>query len=145
MCYVLLLSTTSNEDLTVHNNELVRFSRDLPPTTDVVSLKYPRKWYIGSRSGCSCSFRHLYSTELGFGEPVDWYEEQPEDVEATLQVIALIRQLVVGNELVDCIDVWEHQEMAPRPTRGLDVVLRTLRDGEFRFFENYHFTFTNAT
>ena len=41
MCYVLLLSTTSNEDLTVHNNELVRFSRDLPSIPEVSNLKYP--------------------------------------------------------------------------------------------------------
>jgi len=143
MCYLLLLSTTSNQDLTAHNTELVRFSAELPAIADASNLKYPRKWYIGSRSGCSCSFRHLYSVELGFGEPVDWYEEEEKDIEATLQVISIIRALVSNNESVDCIDAWEHHDLLPRATNKLAVDLGAVRDREFRFFENHHFTFTS--
>ncbi len=142
MCYVLLLSTTSDEDLAAHNTELVRFSRNLPSIADVAKLKYRCEWYIGSRSGCSCSFRHLYSVEVGFGEPVDWYAEEPEDIEATLQIISIIRALVASNESVDCIDAWEHQDMLPRATNEIDVDLGSLNDRQFRFFENHHFTFT---
>jgi|SRR5262245_54395680 len=141
MCYSLLLSTTSNRDLAAHNNELVRFSRDLPTIDAVSDLKHPHKWYVGSRSGCSCSFRHLYSVELGFGEPVRWYEEESDDIEATLQVIAIIRELVAGGESVDCIDAWPTETAS---TNELIVPLATVSDREFRFFENYHFIFTET-
>lgn len=145
MCYVLLLSTTSAEDLTVHNGELVRFMKDLPQIAEVADLSYPNRWYIGSRSGCSCSFRHLHTIELGFGEPVAWYKEEPEDIEATIQVIQIIRELVVKGESVDCIDAWEHQEMYPVAKARLNVDLSSISNREFRFFENHHFTFGSTT
>jgi hypothetical protein len=145
MCYILLLSTTSAEDLAVHNNELVRFTKELPLIAEVADLKHENKWYIGSKSGCSCTFRHLHSIELGFSEPVAWYKEKPEDIEATAQLIRIIRELVVKGENVDCIDAWEHQEMYPATKGGLNVDLSSLKDSEFRFFENHHFTFSSAT
>jgi hypothetical protein len=145
MCYVLLLSTTSSEDLAAHNSELVLFTKDLPTIAEVKSLKYPNKWYIGSKSGCSCSFRHLHSIELGFSEPVEWYKENPEDIEATKQLIQIIRDLVAHGERVDCIDAWEHQEMYPVANGKLEVDLSKVKNSEFRFFENHHFTFGTAT
>jgi hypothetical protein len=143
MCNELMLSTTSEEDLTAHNNELVQFSAELRAIADVSSLKYPRKWYIGSRSGCSCSFRHWLrdNGEPEFGEPEDWREENPADIAATLQVIAIIRGLVVQQESVDCLDVWNPQEALPTVTNQREVALGAVSDREFRFFENYHFTF----
>ena len=145
MCYVLLLSTTATEDLTVHNNDLVQFSRALPQLADVTALKYSNTWHIGSKSGCSCTFRHLYSVELGFGEPVDWYPEDPDVIAATVQVIRIVRPLLAQGHHVDCIDVWEHHEMDPGPKGALDVNLSSLKDSECRFFENHHFTFIKAT
>ncbi len=143
MCYTLLLSTTSPEDLSVHNTDLVRFTKDLPQIAEVAALTYEHKWYVGSKSGCSCSFRHLYSIELGFGEPVEWYKEEPEDIDATLQTIQLIREVVAKGESVDCVDTWPRQEMKSAATSELDVDLSSIKDREFRFFENYHFTFSN--
>jgi hypothetical protein len=145
MCYVLLLSTTATEDLTVHNTELVQFSRALPQSAAVTELKYINKWYIGSQSGCSCAFRHLYSVGLGFGEPVGWYPEGPDAIAATVQVIRLVRALLAQGHHVDCIDVWEHQDLSPVPTDALNVDVSAIKDSEFRFFENHHFTFINAT
>lgn len=145
MCYVLLLSTTSDADLTIHNNKLVRFSHELPQIAAVHALQYANRWYIGSQSGCSCSFRHLYSVELGFGEPVDWYPEEPEEIDATLQLIHIIRTLVVRGHGVDCIDVWEHQDMHPVAPDALDVDLGVVKDSAFRFFENHHFTFRSSS
>ena len=145
MCYVLLLSTTSDTDLTVHNNNLVRFSNELPPIAETNQLQYSQKWYIGSKSVCSCSFRHLYSIDLGFGDPVDWYPEDPEEIEATLQLIRIIRELVVSDYGVDCIDAWEHQERNPVVTSTLEVDLASVKDTEFRFFENHHFTFSTSS
>ena len=143
MCYTLLLSTTSPEDLSVHNTDLVRFTKDLPQIAEVAVLKHEHKWYVGSKSGCSCSFRHLYSIELGFGEPVQWYKEEPEDIDATLQVIQIIREIVARGESVDCVDAWPRQETASAVTRQRDVDLSSMKDSEFRFFENHHFTFSN--
>lgn len=145
MCYVLLLSTTSDDDLTIYNNALVHFSRALPQCAAVSELKYKNMWYIGSKSGCSCAFRHLYSVELGFGKPVDWYKEEPDEIEATLQVIRLVRALLAKGHNVDCIDIWEHHEMSPGPKGKLNVNLSSIKDSEFRFFENHHFTFINTT
>ena len=106
MCYALVLSTTSDEDLQVHNTDLVRFGLDLPDIPELQNLRYPNCWFIGSRSGCSCTFRHLHSPELGFGEPVDWYPEQADEIEATLQAAKIIRKLVAEGHEVDCIDAW---------------------------------------
>lgn len=145
MCYVLFLSTTSDEDLTVYNNDLVRFSSGFSGETEVAQLQHGYRWYIGSKSRCSCSFRHLHSIELGFGEPVDWYEEDQDDIEATLHVIRLIRSLVVRGHGVDCIDVWTGADRFADRARELEVDLSVVADAEFRFFENHYFSFTNAS
>lgn len=145
MCYVLLLSTSSDQDLTFFNNELERFSRELPTIDEAESLKYRFKWYVGSQSGCSCTFRHLSSTELGFGVPVDWYPEEPEEISATIQVIRIIRDLVGQGESVDCIDAWERHERGPVLGAEVQVDLSGIKNEEFRFFENHHFVFNNST
>ena len=95
MCYCLVLSTTSKDDLSMFNTDLVQFSRELPTISDTARLSFPYQWYIGSKSGCSCSFRHLYSIELGFGEPVEWYPEESDDIETTRQVVEIA--LTPGN------------------------------------------------
>ncbi len=144
MCYVLLLSTTSEEELAARNSVLVRFTRDLPKVADTSKLRYPHHWYVQSHLGCSCGFRHLYSIELGFGEPVDWYPEESEEIDATLQLVAIIRRLVERGERVDCVDQWEHKNMHPAAEAVLIVNLSKVADQEFRFFENHHFIFENA-
>lgn len=146
MCYMILLSTTSTDDLSIGNNELVSFTAALPGIPEEQYLAFPNKWFIGSRSGCSCSFRHLYisSVELGFSEPVDWYPEEAADVEATRQVIAVIRSLVAKGEKVDCVDAWAHgQPLAAALVGEVDVDLGKVGDASFRFFENHRFTFHN--
>jgi hypothetical protein len=83
MCYQLVLSTDSPEDLSRHDDDArVTFTRELPGVPEEALLAYPHRWFVGSRHGCSCGFRHLHvsSVELGFGEPVDWYPEELDDV-----------------------------------------------------------------
>lgn len=143
MCYSLILSTTSDRDLAASNNDAVIFSRALPEIPQVSELKHVHKWFVGSRSGCSCSFRHLYSVDLGFSEPVEWHTENQEDIDATLQVIAIIRELVASGESVDCVDAWGDPP-GPVPVTELTVDLKRVRDREFRFFENHHFVFVDA-
>lgn len=141
MCYVLLLSTTSDQDLSESGSDLARFTRTLPDVAAVVKLAFPNRWYVESKPGCSCGFRHLYSVDLGFGRPVDWYPEEPDDIKATLEVIALIRRLVAAGEKVDCVDAWEHRDMHPVAEATLTVDLSQVADEEFRFFENHRFVF----
>ncbi|MDD5271596.1 MAG: hypothetical protein PHU14_02640 [Methylovulum sp.] len=141
-----LLSTTAEDDLALNNNGLVRFSSELPKIPEAKYLGFKNHWYIGSESGCSCGFRHLCtgSVELGFGEPEDWYPEEASDIEATRQVIAIIRNLVARGEFVDCIDAWAHGQETAEPLAGdLEINLAKINDASFRFFENHRFLFSN--
>lgn len=146
MCYMTLLSTTSVADLSLRNNEIVRFSAELPGIPEQKYLAFPRKWFVGSQSGCSCSFRHLCagSIDLGFGEPEDWFPEEASDIEATRQVATVIRALVESGESVDCVDAWAHGQLdAPPLEAQINVSLADVSDTSFRFFENHRFTFLN--
>jgi hypothetical protein len=75
-----LLSTTSEDDLALNNNELVQFSRGLPGVPEAKYLGFANKWYIGSKSACSCEFRHLCvgSTELGLANPKTGFLKEPQ-------------------------------------------------------------------
>lgn len=140
MCYSLLLSTTSSEDLSQFNAEGIRFDKNIPGRLSVSHLLYANQWYVHSRTGCSCSFRHLYGPEFDFSVPQDWFPEEKSDIEATLLFIRLVRTLILNGEKVDCIDVWEsNQAQSPHM---LSADLNQIRDEEFRFFENHHFDFT---
>ena len=139
MCYALILSTTSSADLSRFNSEEIRFDKNIPDRLPLRHLLYANQWYVGSRTGCSCSFRHLYGPEFVFGAPEDWFPEEKADIEATLTFIRLVRSLVMKGENVDCLDAWEGDNTeAPQL---LSVNLTQVRDEEFRFFENYHFDF----
>ena len=102
-------------------------------------LLYDHKWYVGSKSGCSCTFRHLYSSELGFSEPVEWYDEDEDEVSATLLFIIVVRSLIERGHKVDCIDAWDRATM--EDIQESKVNLDEINDGQFRFFENHHFRF----
>lgn len=147
MCYMLLISTDSPADLSVHNDPQITFSRELPGLPEEALLEYPQKWFVGSRHGCSCGFRHLYvgSVELGFGEPVDWYKEEAEDIEATLKFIKIIRSLVESGVRVECIDAWAHREGPTTLSGTIRVHVADITDRAFRFYENHRFVFESGT
>lgn len=137
MCYALILSTTSNEDLSRFNCDAVKFNADVPERLPVQRLNHPNKWYVGSRTTCSCSFRHLAGPDFDFGVPEDWFPEDPANIEATLIFVRVVRDLLAKGERVDCINAWESNlDETPRP---MTVDLGQVRDEEFRLFENYHF------
>jgi hypothetical protein len=141
MCYELILSTTSGDDLSQFNDEGIRFDGSHSERPSFSHLLYPNKWYIGSRTGCSCSFRHLYEPEQGFGIPEEWFQEEASDIEATLKFIRLVRSLIAQGKHVDCVDLWAGSGAPSKPPVRMDVDLSRIRDEEFRFFENYHFDF----
>ncbi len=140
MCYSLYLSTTSPEDLTRHNSELLRFEfPDVAGKNWFNILKNQQKWYVGSKSGCSCTFRHLLSIELGFGEPEEWYPEDEDELQATVELYRVIAPLVSEGYQVDCLDIWEGAVVADLKTKVVD--LNAVSERAFRLFENYHFIF----
>ena len=143
MCYMTVLRTDSAEDLERIGTPLVRFSREMPGLPEESHLAYAHRWFVASRHGCSCGFRHLYvaSVTLGFGEPEDWFPEEAADVEATREVVAQIRRLVAEGARVDCVDAWAHGKPTAELAATVHVDLGTMGDRTFRFFENHRFVF----
>jgi hypothetical protein len=141
VCYSIFLSTDSSRDLSTENSDLLRFEQEAIEEPFRSILQNENRWYVGSKSGCSCTFRHLYSTELGFGGPVDWYPEDEDERKATSSFIKLVRQLVNQGHPVDCVDVW--YGAAKDDIKEMEVNLKDVSDEQFRFFENHHFIFAN--
>ena len=140
MCYVVLLGTDADDDLSQHDAGDVRFTRSSPDEFGDGLLQLPHHWVINVGT-CGCGFRHLASpsVDFGFSEPVDWWPESDEDLTATKQVIRVIRALVTGGALVECVDLW-NGSIAENPTT-LEVHLGTVPDATLRFFENHRFVF----
>ena len=139
MCYVTYLSTTSDSNLKNNNSKLINFEKiaDLNADPVITLLGFPNKWFAGSNLTCSCEFRHLMSDDLGFGEPVDWYKEEPEEIAATKELYVVINSLISAGYEVDCVDRWEGA--APEDIKVLEVYLDEVSLAEFRLFENYKF------
>ena len=142
MCHELVLSTQTNLDLTQFNTNLLEFSKDLPESPFVEKLNHSEKWYVGSRTGCSCGFRHLTHPELGFGPPVAWDPESDEDIAATLEFLKVVHHLTALGAAVDCVDYWSTSPIADYQV--LKVDLHQQPGDHFRFFENHHFIFEHC-
>ena len=148
MCYMLIVCTTSGADLAALNTPLVQFSKDISAIPEAAFLRYPSKWFLGSKDGCSCGFGHLdqNATDLGFSEPVDWWEEDQEDVDATLQVVEVFHEILRGGHKLDCIDAWASDSKEPKNLAGdLVVDLNEVGAKSFRFFEGYRFELAAGT
>lgn len=144
MCYLIHLSTTSDRDLSLLNNRLIQFSPELPGFPEEKFLRFPVKWYL-ARDGCSCGFRHLgdLSDDLNFEEPVGWFREGRDAIEATKQVAEIIRGLLNEGAQVDCVDFWNDGASAtPKLHREMAVNLSQVPNACFRFFENTRMEFT---
>ena len=140
MCYSLYLSTSSPEDLTKYNSELVRFKRPEPADEKWAGLlRHEHKWFVGSKSQCSCTFRHFTSPDLGFTELLDWFPEDEDNVQATAELHRVIRVLVSAGERVDCLDAW--YDAAPEAIKEMVVKFDTVSEKQFLLFEDYHFLF----
>ena len=135
------MSTDFPGDLTQHNSILISFNKHFsdfePEIRDLLLYKY--HWYVGSKSGCSCTFRHLSSVEIGFGKPVDWYEENSDAIKATRIFYNVALSLISSGNTIDCIEIWSGT--IKDQIKRLKVDLSTIKRDEFRFFENHHFIF----
>jgi hypothetical protein len=146
VCYMVILSTSSSEDLTQYNTELLKFEARLPGLGEENELASPQKWFVGSKDGCSCAFRHLHTSavELGFGAPEDWYPEEQDDIDATKQFYSVVSKLVSDGYSVDCVDTWDHQK-GESSLSGMEIVsIGAVKPSEFRFYENYKFEFVSG-
>jgi len=144
MCYRVYISTDSDEDLSKRNSELVRFEKVTDPNADSCTrlLDFPNKWYVGSKSGCSCTFRHLKLGDLEFGEPEDWYEEEQDELDATRELYSTLVYLMSLGHKVDLVDQW-HGALREDITT-LDVSLADVSESAFRMFENHKFRLKKA-
>ena len=141
MCYLVYISTDFDGELAQHNSGLISFEKDISEgDPDIIDLlQYENRWYVGSKAGCSCTFRHLHSIELGFGEPVDWYAENPDEIDATRLFYDVMIDLISSGNQVDCIEIWTGTKKDQ--IKRLDVNLASISRKAFRFFENHHFVF----
>lgn len=141
MCYSLYISTDSTEDLRSRNTDFVTFQKaedyEFKAPEILKILEFPHKWFVGSKSGCSCTFRHLFSTDLGFGPPEDWYEEEKDAVDATGELYDVLAEILSLGHRIDCIDMWAGAD--ERDIRVLQVSLDSVARDAFRLFENHRF------
>jgi hypothetical protein len=142
MCYSVYISTDSPEDLRVRDSELVRFEKVTDSSIDPCAqlLDFANRWYVGSKSGCSCTLRHLASSDLGFSAPVEWYPEEEPALAATHELYAVLTALLSSGYKVDLVDLWEATGLDNVTT--LDVSFNDVSATAFRLFENHKFRLT---
>ncbi len=141
MCYMVYISTDSPKNLAESNSELIRFEKVTDTTSEpcLSVLEFTNKWEVDSKSGCSCTFRHLYinSIELGFSEPVDWYEEGEDELNATGQLYQVLNDIMSSGYHVDLVDRWQGAQ--PEDITTLEVSFNDVQRRSFRMFENHKF------
>lgn len=141
MCYMVYISTDCKDDISALTSDLVRFEKPSAerqaPCPQI--LKHEHKWFVGSKSGCSCTFRHLCreSVELGFSEPLNWFPEEAVGIDATHGLYAILNDLVQRGCQVDLLDCWSGDE--DEDAVCLDVSLSQVPVGQFRMFEGHLF------
>lgn len=141
MCYMVYLSTDCADDLSRQSSDLVRFEKPSVETDSPCPriLKHDHKWFVGSKSKCSCTFRHLCreSVDLGFGAPEDWFPEEQDEIDATHQLYELLTEIVQRGHQVEVLDCWSGDE--DKDAVALDVSLKEVPVDHFRLFEGYVF------
>lgn len=148
MCYMIVLSTDSDRDLTLLSSDLAVFSTEMPAAAEAAYLQHAHHWYLGSCEGCSCGFRHLESSavSLGFGPPEDWFPEEADYVRATAEAVAAFRAILADGSSLDCVDAWTSDDPARVPLDGtLEIDLGTLPEASFRFFGSHRFVLSDST
>ena len=143
MCYFLYISTDCDHDLSTHNNDLIKLEKVVGKDKElpIEILSHPNIWYVGSANGCSCGFRHLMHPDLGFSEPVDWYEENEKDIEATKQLYDILSKLLRQGQMVEVVDKWTHIES--KDINTMNVSFSKVKRDEFRLIENYKYILSN--
>lgn len=142
MCYLLYISTNSEHDFAVNNSKLVKFEKvtDKDEELPAEILRCPNIWYVGSATGCSCSFRHLMAPDLGFSEPVDWYKEEEEEIEATKQLYDILKNELDKGSAIEIVDKWTRTGL--KDIKEMNVSFSDVSRNQFRLIENYKYILT---
>ncbi|MNG06522.1 hypothetical protein D3C84_897700 [compost metagenome] len=83
---------------------------------------------------------------MGFAEPVEWWPEEPEDIEATKQVVNSFHALLGEGAKLDCVDAWSSDEKADPQLAGEENINFSVTPvSSFRFFEGHRFEFSSET
>ncbi len=83
------------------------------------------------------------SVELGFSEPVDWYEEEQDELDATRELYSTLINLLSSGYQVDLVDLWQGAQ--PKDIIILEVSLDEVSETAFRMFENHKFRLKKKT
>lgn len=115
-----------------------------PGLSEEAHLRHLHRWFLGSRDGCSCGFRHLEAMNeaQGFAAPEDWWPEAQEDIDATGQAVSAFSSLLAAGGALDCIDVWLDDDRDKLRLTGEKIIDFTqIPEFAFRFIEGYRFEF----
>jgi hypothetical protein len=139
MCYAVYISTDSDADLSTRNSERVRFAKVDAAKADACAsmLEFENKWYVGSKSQCSCTFRHIADVDMRFSEPEDWFPEEEDAIVATRELYSTLEWLLASGHKVDLVDGW--MDSGPEGVKVLDVSFDEVSAKAFRLFEDYRF------
>ena len=141
MCHMLYLATDCPDDLWCKNSDLVRFEKLSRETSSRSPrmLTHEHQWFVGSKSGCSCTFRHLIreSVSLGFGAPEHWFPEEQDAIDATHQLYTILAAIIERGHHVELLDCWNGDE--DKEVTRLDVSLTDVTIDDFRLFEGHLF------
>jgi hypothetical protein len=74
---------------------------------------------------------------LGFGEPVEWYPEDEDEIVATRELYATLAALLSLGYHVDLLDRWVGAQAGDLTT--LEVSFDEVSEKAFRLFENHKF------
>jgi hypothetical protein len=80
------------------------------------------------------------SIDLGFSEPVDWYKEGQDELDATRELYRVLSDLVRSGHELDLVDRWEGSK--PEDIMTIDVALDDVSERAFRMFEDHKFRIT---
>lgn len=145
MCYMVYLATDCPDDFSCKSSDLVRFTKlSGEACSKLRNLNHEHKWFVGSQSGCSCTFRHLCreSVGLGFRAPENWFPEKQDAIDATLQLYDILKEIVQRRYQVELLDCWSGDE--DEDALFLDVSLTAVSSDHFRLFERHVFHLLGA-
>ena len=133
------MSTTSEANLEASDgvHYLLHAVTDEEREAAVEHLAYRSRWFVACRfGGCSCHFRSFVEgNPREFWEPQDWFEEDPEDVEATRAFYDLVSSLVGHGHQVDIVTVWSGDAVRHQ----FDVSLSEVSREAFGFMDGTRF------
>jgi hypothetical protein len=116
--------------------------QEIRPTAESVRqwFSLPVIRYIGTHTGCSCGFRHVYAeVPIDYWEGMFEYDEADQDTLRTAQLlIDLIHEKLALTDEIQMYPVWDGDEgVAPKGT--IQLASNTLDPRTFFFNEQFFY------